>query len=338
VKRQAYASSCALLAALCSACSAGPDKAPVAAATPDARPSEIDDKTPLPDPLPMVAARVNGRAIPTSQVVIVAEAALRSGVHKNKLYAYRQTLNQLVVRELLLEEAVNRKLAADAAAVEQAYNEARVGYKDDAAWLDALKPQGFTPESFRAELRAKQTVDALLSQEARQAPEPADAEVKQFYDKDPQAFRDDKLKAAHVLLRVSQGAAPERRTEARLRAEEVRGRARAGQDFAALAKKYSEDSTTRDQGGALEPFARGGMMPPFEAAAFALKPGEVSEVVETAYGFHVIKLLERIPGEPLALQQVQEPLRRQLAQQRREEHLQALINRLRARARIELFL
>lgn len=331
---------CLALCALGAACSRKPaeDRATAAQASPAAAPVEVDTKTPLKDPLPMVAARVNGRNIPTSQVVVVAESALRDGAVKDKILAYRQTLNQLVVRELLLEEAVRRGLAADNAAVERAYNEARVAYKDDAEWKDALKKQGFTPEGFREELRSRQTVSLLLSQEAQKVPEPSEAELRELYTKNAKELAVERRKAAHVLIRVPDGATPQQRLARRARAEEVRRRVQAGGDFAALAKRYSEDTTTRDRGGVLEPFGRGEIMKPVEQAAFALRPGEVSDVVETQHGYHVIKLLEKIPGEPPPFEQVKDVLKQQLAQARRQEHLQALVNRLRARARIETFL
>lgn len=329
-----------LSAALFAACSRepAPSQAPAAQATPDASPIQIDNKTPLPDPLPMVAARVNTRSIPTSQVVVVAEEQLRSGALKDKVFAYRQALNQLVIRELLLEEAVRRGLAAADAAVERAYNEARVAYKDDAEWKDALKKQGFTLEAFREELRAKQTVSRLLSQEAQKMAEPGEAELRELYEKNATQLAVERRKAAHILIRVPTGATPQQKLARRARAEEARRRVQAGEDFAAVAKRYSEDTTTKDRGGVLEPFGRGEIMKPVEEAAFALKPGELSEAVLTEYGYHVVKLLETIPGEPPQFDEVREPLKQQLAQARRQEHLQALVNRLRARARIETFL
>lgn len=331
---------CLALHALVAACSRKPAQDPgaQAQASPSPLPFEIDTKTPLADPLPMVAARVNGHNIPTSQVVGVAETALRDGVVKDKLTAYRQTLNQLVIRELLLEEAVRRGLAADDAAVERAYDEARVAYKDDAEWKELLKKQGFTPEAFREELRAKQTVSRLLSQEAQKMPEPSEAELRAYYEANAKQLAVERLKAAHILIRVPAGSLPQQKLERRARAEEARRRVLAGEDFAAVVKRYSEDSTTRDRGGALEPFGRGEIMKPVEQAAFSLKPAEVSGVVETQYGYHVIKLLEKIPGEPPPFEEVKDALKQQLAQSRRQEHLQALVNRLRARARIETFL
>lgn len=333
------ASACALT--LGPACSGKPaSETSKATASPSpANPIDVESKKPLPDPLPMIAAKVDGHAIPTSQVVVVAENALRSGAVKDKLLAYRQTLNQLVIRELLLGEAVARGIAADKAAVERAYNEARVPYKDDASWQEALKQQGFTADGFREELRAKQTVGLLLSQEAQQVAEPTENEARAFYEEHPKLFGSgERLRAAHVLVRVPPDITAQEKIRRRAQAEQVRKLAKEGADFAQLAKKWSDDATTRTRGGELEPFGRGEIMKPVEDAAFTLKPGEISDVVETQYGYHVIKLFEVIKGEPPSFEDVKNRLMEHVAQHRRQERVQALVDRLRAKARIESFL
>jgi parvulin-like peptidyl-prolyl isomerase len=313
-----------------SASSASPAPGPVAP------PLAVDTTTPLKHPLPTVAARVNGQEIPTAQVVGAAELGLRSGAFQEKVAAYRQTLQQMVIRELLLQEALRRGLAAEAATVERAYDEARVGYRDDKAWAERLKGEGFTPASFREQLRAKHTVSVLLTQELQQVPEATDAELRAYYAKKPSVLA--RLRAAHVLVRVPLDAVAPERTSARLRAEQVRVLARQGQDFSALAKKWSDDSTTRDAGGMLEPFARGEMMKPVEDATLALAPGEISAVVETPYGFHVIKRLPDSDAEPPPFEEAKPRLAQDLALQRQAQRIQELVDRLRAKARIEIYL
>jgi parvulin-like peptidyl-prolyl isomerase len=99
----------------------------------------------------------------------------------------------------------------------------------------------------------------------------------------------DEVKARHVLVPVDPAATPEVKRAARAKAEEALARARAGEDFEALAREYST-GTTAESGGELDWFGRGDMVPAFERAVFALDPGDVSDVVETRFGFHVIKL------------------------------------------------
>lgn len=102
------------------------------------------------------------------------------------------------------------------------------------------------------------------------------------------------IEASHVLVmhRRSERVPPNvTRTpeEARTRAEEVLRRARAGQDFAALAREFSDEPGAATSGGSLGTFGRGAMVPAFERAAFALSVGQISDIVETPFGFHVIK-------------------------------------------------
>jgi parvulin-like peptidyl-prolyl isomerase len=105
------------------------------------------------------------------------------------------------------------------------------------------------------------------------------------------------IAASHVLIQYkgSMRAAPtitRSKEEAKKLATEVMNKAKKGQDFAALAKQYSDEPGAKDRAGALGKFTKGQMVKPFADAAFAMKPGEISNVVETDFGFHVIKRTE----------------------------------------------
>lgn len=321
---------------------------PVAAASPSptaepGAPPEIDRVTPLPRPLPDVAGRVNGQAIPLSTVRLLADqAARRAGKPRapEEPFVYRQALQQGVVRELLFQEAVRRKVKADDAVLEQAYNEARVQYKDDKAWSAMLAEQGLSPQAFRNELRLQHTIQALLEQVAAEAQVQAtEQEAMAFYDSHPAVFdAGERVKASHILVRVPEGASPERKEELRKKADDLLRRARGGEDFAALARRASEDPGSASRGGDLGAFGRGQMVPAFEQAAFALKPGELSGVVETPFGFHLIKVSEKVAARKLAFAEVKERLKQEMAQQKRQRAQQSFLNSLRAKAKIETFL
>lgn len=116
--------------------------------------------------------------------------------------------------------------------------------------------------------------------------------LKEYYDLNLDDFRTPpQIRARHILIRVPEGSSAEREGELRERAVFVREKALEGADFAELAKEFSQDSTGTT-GGDLGWFGRGQMVPPFDEAAFALQAGEVSDVVRTQYGFHVIKVEE----------------------------------------------
>src|SRR4029450_5651220 len=118
----------------------------------------------------------------------------------------------------------------------------------------------------------------------------------------------------------------------------ILARARAREDFATLAKESSEDPGSAPKGGDLGTFGRGQMVPAFEQAAFALKPGEVSGIVETPFGFHIIKVTERIPARKLPFAEVKDRLKLEMVQQKRQRAQQSFVNSLRAKAQIETFL
>ena len=158
---------------------------------------------------------------------------------------------------------------------------------DVAARFEANKEQYRVPETRKiryvqfstADLRGKLTVPK--------------ADVEQYYNDHIGEFSSpEEIRVSHILLKT------EGKTEADVRtaAEGVLKQAREGADFAELAKKYSEDETTSQKGGDLDYFGRGTMVPEFEGAAFALQPGQISDLVQTPYGFHIIKLVDKRGG------------------------------------------
>jgi peptidyl-prolyl cis-trans isomerase D len=136
------------------------------------------------------------------------------------------------------------------------------------------------------------------------------AEIDRAYNENfAQYTTPDEIRASHVLLRT------EGKDEAQVRAqaEEILKQARAGADFAELAKKHSQDEGTAPSGGDLDFFGRGRMVPEFDAVAFALEPGQISDLVRTQFGFHIIKLTEKKPGTTQTLDEVRPQLTEQLA-------------------------
>ncbi len=117
-----------------------------------------------------------------------------------------------------------------------------------------------------------------------------DEELEDFYATERPG---EQVRARHILVLFPEQSSPDQRDSVRALAEELRDRARAGEDFAQLAETYSDDPGSAQRGGDLNWFSRGTMVPPFEEAAFAMEPGEVSDIVESQYGLHVIRLEDR---------------------------------------------
>ncbi|HEY2946478.1 MAG TPA: peptidylprolyl isomerase [Vicinamibacteria bacterium] len=331
------------------ACSRGPSPAPAASASPSASPSAsvaappaADANRPLPQPLPDVAARVNGHAIPMRTVSSIVEPALHAGnvPPDRRPAAYRQALDQLVMRELITQEAQARHIAADETLVERDYKQARGQFKSDQDWTRFLSGSGFDATSFRTELRTRNLVDKVVRQEAEKLPAAvSDAEAKAFYDQNPKLFdAGERVRASHILLRVPEGAGAEVKKAQRAKAEAVLARVRKGEDFAALARQVSEDPGSAPRGGDLGAFGKGQMVPAFEQAAFALPAGQVSGLVESPFGFHIIKVQARLPAGKVPFDPVKEQIKGHLTQTRREKAVDDLVRGLKSKAKIETYL
>jgi peptidyl-prolyl cis-trans isomerase C len=287
-----------------------------------------------------VVARVNGQAIHLRSIVPLAKPELDQAQDREKARpaALRAALDRYIGRELLFQEALRRGLQPSDEAVEQAYNQARLGHPDEAQWQDFLKLQGFDPGSFRTELRIQVTLARLGEVEAAKAARVTDEEAEAYYEAHKDEFRFDELKVRHILLRVLPPRTPQQRGGQRARAEGLLVRIRRGEKLSELARESSEDEASRDKGGELPPFTRGRAYPAFEAAALALKPGEVSGVVETPAGFHILELVSRRPGALPPYESVAPELKERLMKDRRAEVVKRLEADLRARARIESYL
>ncbi|MFP5378576.1 MAG: peptidyl-prolyl cis-trans isomerase [Vicinamibacteria bacterium] len=152
-----------------------------------------------------------------------------------------------------------------------------------------------------------------------------DAEIQAFYETNrAQYSTPEEIRASHILFNL-EGGTPE---EVRARAEAVLAEARGGADFAALAREHSQDEGSAAQGGDLDFFGQGRMVPEFEQAAFALEVGQISDLVESPFGFHIIKLTDRRAGQTQPLEAVRDEivdqLRWRLAQEQAEQTARAI--------------
>lgn len=144
---------------------------------------------------------------------------------------------------------------------------------------------------------AEAEAQALLAQD--------EARARKFYDENASRYRlPERARARHVLVQVPKDATPEQEAAAKAKAESVLGRLRGGEDFAKVAAEASDDPGSKAQGGDLGFFLRGQMVPPFEQAAFSLEPGQLSEIVRTDFGFHVIRTEEKQPAQEKTFEDV----------------------------------
>jgi len=163
-------------------------------------------------------------------------------------------------------------------------------------------------------------------------------DVQSFYDKNKDKYvEEEQVRARHILVRVPQEVSPEDEAKLKGKADDTLKRARQGEDFAALASAVSDDGS-KENGGDLGFFSRGRMVAPFEEAAFALQPGQMSEVVRTQFGYHIIKVEERKTGRALVFDEAKSQAQEDLTQQRTYERYQQYMAGLRSKAKVEVLL
>ena len=163
----------------------------------------------------------------------------------------------------------------------------------------------------------------------------SEGEAKAFYDGNPEYFKEpEAIRVSGILIKVDPKSEPAKKEEARKKLEDIEKRVQKGEDFAVLAKDFSEDASAA-QGGDLGMIPRGKMPKALDDAAFSLKPGEVSNVVETELGFHLIKVHEKKPEKVVPFKEVEEKIRQHLANQKLKQRVDEFLNEVKKTAKIE---
>jgi parvulin-like peptidyl-prolyl isomerase len=299
---------------------------------------------PVPAQLPEVLARVNGVAIGRAEferAVKAVEAQAGGPVPPDRRDAiFRQVLDQLVAFKLLAQEAQVRKLAVPDTEVDAKVADVRKQFPTEQAYTAALAERQMTPDALKSDIRQQLQTMKLIDTDVKPAVNVGDKEIGDFYQKNPDKFQQpEAVHTAHILLRVPENADDAAKQKARADAEKVLAETRKkGADFGALAKKYSQDNSAVN-GGDLGFIAKGqGLPPAFEMAVFALQPGQVSAVVETPAGYHIIKAMEHRPGRSIPLAEVKAQVQQFLTQEQMQEKTGALVERLKAKGKVEILI
>lgn len=277
-----------------------------------------------------------------SVVTIRSSAAARGGNISPQAIGRleREVLRRLINIALLTQLATDEDRAKGQAEAETRIEYLRDRAGSEEAMLRQLKASGLTLDELRSRLIEEATGEAVLRRELNV--EITDEQVQEFYDENPARFeKPEMVRAAHILLRTqdpftNQELSAEVREEKLHRIESLLRRAREGADFAELAVEYSEDTASRDRGGEYT-FPRGKMPPAFEAAAFSLAPGQVSDVITTGLGYHIVKVYEKIPATTVALDDaVKAEVRKFLENQEIQKQMEPFMQRLMKEKNVEI--
>jgi peptidyl-prolyl cis-trans isomerase C len=251
----------------------------------------------------------------------------------------RQILERLILVQLLKAQATDADKAAGKALAEKQFADTKTRFGSEEALNRQLKLMGATREEMLAKLNESTTAETVAKRELKV--NVTDADAKKYYDDNPARFEEPEMvRASHILLmttdpKTNTQLSDEQKAAKRKQMEGILKRARAGEDFAKLAQEYSEDPGSKDKGGEYK-FARGRMVPEFEAAAFSLGTNQISDIVTTQFGYHIIKLSEKIPARKVAYDKAANDLKEWMTQQEMQKQLPDLAAKLKKDAGVEI--
>ncbi|NIR48814.1 hypothetical protein GWO43_10310 [candidate division KSB1 bacterium] len=231
---------------------------------------------------------------------------------------------QLAEKKLLLQKAEEAAMKIDETEVDSVLSMEYTRAGGEEKYMEILERNGLTLEHVKNVIRNSLMIKHFLDKELAAETDVSDEEIQEAYEVDKTAT------VRHILL-STQGKSDSAKMAIREKMEEILARAKAGEDFAKLAQKYSEDPGSAEKGGLYESFGRGRMVPPFEEAAFNVPVGEISDVVETRFGYHIIKVIER-ERETRSLEEIRPQIEAQLEKKKYQEALQSYLTKIREEA------
>ena len=229
----------------------------------------------------------------------------------------KQVLQAMISKYVLLQKYREMGLSVDPDRVEQEFQKVKDQYPSEADFNNALTEQGYDTARLRKEITQSLQV-YKIQQEVVADVAVTDDEMKRGYNANLDKFtQPESVRARHILVQVEANASEEQKAEAMKKIEAIQAELSGGADFAEVAKAKSE-GPSGPNGGDLGYFTADKMVPPFSTAAFALKPGETSGIVETQFGYHIIKVEERKDPWLPSFDQVKDSLEPQLLQQKQQ--------------------
>jgi peptidyl-prolyl cis-trans isomerase C len=295
--------------------------------------------------IPAVVAKVNGREIKKAELMDGAQmvqmrlAQVGQPVNASADF-YHHVLDELIAIILLQQDAKAQGITASDQEVQQMLAARKQNFPNEEAYKKALAQAGITEEKLREQ--ARDTISVQKYVQTRLAPQAtvSDQAVKDFYEKNKgQMNVPERFHLRHILVMVDPKATPADREKAKQKAQDLLKRVQGGEDFAKVATEASDDPSSKGRGGDIGLVAKGQSPPAFEAAAFALKkPNELSPVVESSFGYHIIQLLERMPPSTVPYEQVKGRIEQMLKQQQVQKLFQVRADQLRAKGKVETYI
>lgn len=256
-------------------------------------------------------------------------------VKKNLPKLEEKALEQAIGAKLLIDRATQLDMPVTAGDVDAEVKKVVEQVGGEENFKAALKAQNLSEEKFRKELEKGVRVNMLVNQACAHVPEPSEADVAAFYEAHKAEYvTPHQVLCQHILVKTEAKDAPDAKAAALDKIRAIRERILAGGDFAEEARAHS-DCPSGQQGGSLGWFSRGMMVPEFDKAAFEMKKGDVSDVVATQFGYHIIYKADEKGGEAQTLVDAHDQIKDLLRHEARGRAMDEFVAELRDQAQIE---
>ncbi len=250
----------------------------------------------------------------------------------------REILESLIAHEILYQESRKKGVQVEETAVDEQIANIKKQFQEQGGFEKMLEEMNLTEEKLKVQFREGIAIQKLVDQEVVNRIEISDEKTKDYYDKNPDLFKQiEKIQARHILIKAEPAGDKAAKAKALKEIKNIQKELKGGADFAELAKKYSQCPSSAD-GGNLGEFGRGQMIKPFEDAAFALKKGEISDIVETDFGYHLILAGEKKPETISEYGEVKDRIAQYLKSMETRAEGEKYIEKLKNEAKIERFL
>lgn len=302
-----------------------------------------ETKSAAPEALPAVVAKVNGAPIKRNDLelamkVMLAQSGMGASVPPEmKGQMESAAMQQLIASELLYQAGQKLEMKELDKQVEEKVAETKGRYPSAGDFEKELKNNGLTEADLKDLTKKSLVINNYIEKEIISKITVSEADAKKFYDENAEKFKtEESVRASHILIKADEKATPDEKKKAKEKAEAIAKKVKAGEDFAELAKKES-GCPSASVGGDLGYFGKGQMVPAFEKAAFEMKAGDISGIVETSFGYHIIKVTDKKAAGSIDFKEAKPRIEDYLKGQKVQTTIMAKIDELKEKAKIEVF-
>jgi peptidyl-prolyl cis-trans isomerase C len=249
----------------------------------------------------------------------------------------KKVLDGLIERELLLQESTKLGIKVPDSEVDEQISSVKNRFPSETEFKAAIGKMNVTEADLKVQIAQGMAIKKVIEQEVSSKVAVTPEDSKAFYDSHPDFFKtQEKVRASHVLIKVDEKASDEDKAKAREKITQVKSRLDKGEDFATVAKEVSE-CPSAPKGGDLDYFQRGQMVGPFEEAAFSMNVGQTSDIIQTQFGFHVIKVTDKKPAGTVSYDEAKDKIGGHLKQEKVNGQITTYLAQLKSQAKVETF-